>query len=48
MDEELKQELEWINENLKALVMNENMMYSRLNGIETKLKEQKNDIDNKE
>lgn len=46
MDKELKQELEWINENLKAVVMNENMMYSRLEGIEAELKEQENNIDN--
>lgn len=40
MDKELKQELEWINENLKAMVTNENMMYSRLKDIETELKKE--------
>lgn len=39
MDKELKQALEWINENLKAIVMNQNLMYCRIQDIEDGLKE---------
>ena len=41
LDKELKQELEWINENLKAVVVNqEMMMYCRLKDIEDEIKKQ--------
>ena len=40
MDNELKQELEWINENLKAVVMNQDVMYLRLKDIEDTLQKQ--------
>jgi hypothetical protein len=39
MNRELKQELEWINENLKAVVMNQNMLYFQLKTFEDELKE---------
>ncbi len=47
MSKKLKQELDVLNENLKALVANQEVIYSRLGDIETKLKEQKTDIDKK-
>ena len=40
MDKELKQELEWINENLKAMVVNQEMMYCRIRDIEDEIKKQ--------
>ena len=39
MNREPKQELEWINENLKAVVMNQNMLYFQLKILEDELKE---------
>lgn len=38
MDKELKEMLTWINENLKAVVMNQDLMYCKLKNIETELK----------
>jgi hypothetical protein len=40
MDKELKQELEWINENLKAVVTNQDMLYCRIRDIEDEIKKQ--------
>ena len=37
MDEDLRQELEWLNENLKAVVMNQDMIYLELKQIEEDL-----------
>lgn len=47
MDEELKQELEWINENLKAAVMNQELMYCRIRDIEEEIRLHKY-MDNKD
>lgn len=38
MDAELKQEFEYLNENLKSVVTNQAMIYCRLRDIETELK----------
>jgi hypothetical protein len=38
MDEDLRQELEWLNENLKAVVMNQDMIYLELKQIEEDLR----------
>lgn len=38
MDKELKQYLEWLNENLQAAVKNQAMIYCELKEIEDKIK----------
>ena len=38
MDEELKQELEWMNTNLNAIVANQAMIYEALKEIEEWIK----------
>jgi hypothetical protein len=40
MDKELKQELEWLNENLQAAVKNQAMIYCELKEIEDKIKQE--------
>jgi hypothetical protein len=40
VDKELKEMLNWINENLKAVVTNQDMMYCRLKDIEDEIKKQ--------
>ncbi len=47
MDKELKEMLIWINENLKAVVTNQEMIYCQLRDIEDELKKRGPDI-NKE
>lgn len=37
MDKELKQQLEWMNENLNTIAMNQAMMYAELKKIEGKM-----------
>lgn len=38
MEEELELKLEWLNENLKAVVMNQDMIYLELKQIEEDLR----------
>jgi hypothetical protein len=38
MDEELKEALNWINENLKAIVSNQDIMYCRIRDIESEIR----------
>ena len=40
MDKELKEMLNWINENLKAVVSNQTMLYRQLRDIEDELKKE--------
>ncbi len=40
MDKELKQELEWINENLKSVMSNQTAMYQEITKIEKKQKKE--------
>ena len=40
MDKELKQELEWMNENLKLVVSNQTAMYQEITKIEKKQKKE--------
>ncbi len=40
MDNDLKQELEWINNNLQAAVKNQAMIYCELKKIEDKIKQE--------
>ena len=47
MDKELKQELEWINENLKLVVRNQTVLYCKMRKIEKKISCCKS-IDNEE
>ena len=43
MDKELKEMLTCINENLKAVVTNQSMMYCRIKKIEERVERSKND-----
>lgn len=43
MNAELKQELEWLNENLKAVVTNQAMLYLQLQKIADELADKKID-----
>ena len=43
LDKELKQELEWLNENLKAVVTNQAMLYLQLQKIADELADKKID-----
>lgn len=40
MNEELKQELEWLNDNLQAVAKNQAMIYCKLEQIEDKIKQE--------
>lgn len=39
MDNELKQQLDWINSNLNAIVKNQSMLYAELHKIEQSMKQ---------
>ncbi|XOQ45354.1 MAG: hypothetical protein ACFWTN_13050 [Clostridium sp.] len=41
MNEELKNQLEWINENLNTLAQNQAMIYEELQKIENKMQQDK-------
>jgi len=43
MDQELKEMLTWINENLKAVIKNQNFLCLQVMELEKKLQEQENE-----
>lgn len=45
MDGELKETLYWINENLKAIVVNQEMLYCRIQDIEVEIEKHRSNID---
>lgn len=40
MDQELKKELEWLNDNLKAVVENQTVIFCKLQEIEAEIKQE--------